>query len=1438
MHKSVESIVYLNSGRFFIFMQKLKLFAITSSVFLFLELFAPFAFAQSFVQPAAQPLARRVQPVLAQARVVSLQAGASSAGAFGAYCRVAEMTPQEVQSLWANTLGFSPNEINFLELGEALKNMQEAGKHRFPPSTQAAVIGTEEVSLSQVAGILGVSEQQAARDLRLKEYCESLKKEDVKPCLDKYFDDKGRVKSTATIPLSTAEKYAQQVGKPKNFVVQQLQKMGLLPGGGLPGLKPEEKPEKCVDLKIAVAGGTPGQNEVSLCDLFKAQKMKPEQCALDNENIQGRVTYYALLDKDLNYCPDNTKQCAEGIYYSSASGDKVDELDSEQHLLGKEITGYLNLGNEGANVIIPSFYEDWIIFSGKWNSIDFWVSTILGVTAFAYSKEVSGELAKAQEKQKTYQELFDKISNKDVQRFQFIQHVSNAKNALDDQIKRIPIGNDIWTANGFTSSTAYEKKLGEVLEKINQDTPAAEVIRLKLLNGETVITSDELKALGITPPPKGNFILDPQHTQVQEVARALDENIKVSNELKASSDQLHDAVAEVQSLGKDLQGLQKLGSYASRRALLGLIVGAGWLGPARYLYSVNNRIFISLKATTPSKDAFVKVYANREVAAKFRDATDMFAVGRFTEALSQYFGSTFTVPAKAFQASKILLVNAPTGTDSKSSTTRISFQDGLKISTDWSGDSYSTNFEDISSFSSEEKFSSLPLKLQNTFPNAVINKQDAGIIYSYILTLAPQFIIARSLSTSVSAPTILGVATFLLVNDVIVSFDPFMYKGQECDKKKLSTYKWEYGAATAAGWLSYLVIPSLSAFKLANLKKISFISKIAKSTAVSRATNLVNTLNLPLAVQWGVGSNALNYASSCADPEYKILAYQKLPEPVKKKASGVAEKLQPITDVLSQLGIGTAAQQAFEKKENPLAKMTEILNFKAGLKDQRGFIQPEALYYIQIEKSAFSTKSGLFDQLARKGCPFVENYQSGDKTARLSATEGVALYDKNGNSLEKFDSDDWKLRALGRLLSQENGRVILPNKLLEANTAGCSGILFNVFYDGRISFGTSCSAFDCLKRELSVLTKRPVGDDLTPFLGSVSTVVTDSGVASISGNEISFTRVSPTSGKVGTEITAPSIEDKNSLKPAQLLGSSLQVESDGRVFLSGPSGSTVSGQEIGFLKTIIGSKGKIEFDAASKHLFLFVYVIAGSSAQAVKDFSLVGTAKNADGSTTPKLSVTEKTGMETGLQQALQQIQGTGGMQSFETKDHIYAFTKDANGNPILRVIDKKTGQATDYRITGEPYRDANGNLVVPTDKGNFVFGFKQGPDGGPWLEAKGPGLEEFLPLLAARGQNGILTFNPTTGAINVYNGQDIPLSPEFAQKGIAFSGDAAGNARGVPQDNFFAPPAPAASQGGGVSPLVLPSWPRELTALIAMLAVLAVSVVLVRLKFSRNQGF
>ncbi|MFH0973807.1 MAG: hypothetical protein V1817_03420, partial [Candidatus Micrarchaeota archaeon] len=300
------------------------------------------------------------------------------------------------------------------------------------------------------------------------------------------------------------------------------------------------------------------------------------------------------------------------------------------------------------------------------------------------------------------------------------------------------------------------------------------------------------------------------------------------------------------------------------------------------------------------------------------------------------------------------------------------------------------------------------------------------------------------------------------------------------------------------------------------------------------------------------------------------------------------------------------------------------------------------------------------------------------------------------------------------------------------------------------------------------------------------------------------------------------------------------VLGNGAVVLDGPPGSTVTGESLGEIRTIIGDRGKLEYDPSTGNLVLFIYVLADELAANIDKIKVTPTENTlADGVTkvpAVKMDTGEKTGLSDDFRNALQSIQGDGGMQSWEDENHLFYLTKDAAGNDVLRVVDKKTGEVTDYKITGDPYLDANGRLVIPTEKGDFKFWFDKDPaTGAPILHAEGPGLQDLAAaLLAARGQNGIMTFNPSTGAISIYNGQDIPLSPEFAKKGISFTGDAQGNTIGIPQENLF-----GSTRGGtsgstttsGNQPFSLPSWPEDAAMAAVMLASVLGLVLVIRRK-------
>ena len=326
--------------------------------------------------------------------------------------------------------------------------------------------------------------------------------------------------------------------------------------------------------------------------------------------------------------------------------------------------------------------------------------------------------------------------------------------------------------------------------------------------------------------------------------------------------------------------------------------------------------------------------------------------------------------------------------------------------------------------------------------------------------------------------------------------------------------------------------------------------------------------------------------------------------------------------------------------------------------------------------------------------------------------------------------------------------------------------------------------------------------------------------------------------KKGSEVSAPSIDDYAALG-TRLEGSKLTVLGNGQVQLDGPPGSTVTGESLGEIRTIIGDRGKIEYDPSTGNIVLFIYVLADELATNINKIDATP-AKNtlSDGTTADaiKMDTGEKTGLSSDFRNALQSIQGSGGMQSWEDANHLFYLTKDANGNDVLRVVDKKTGEVTDYKVTGPITQNPDGSITIPTDKGDFKFSFDKDPaTGAPILHAEGPGLQDLAAaLLAARGQNGIMTFNPSTGAISIYNGQDIPLSPEFAKKGISFTGDAQGNTIGTPQENLFGPTRGGTAGSTGTTSgnqFSLPSWPEDVLMATLMLASVLGLVLVIRRK-------
>ena len=1251
------------------------------------------------------------------------------------------ITDADRQRLWESTIGFTADEIN--DLNPQQNALQEAGTFENPMYLAVAPEGAEKkVDFRSFATLMGVTGEDAMRDLALQ--------------LGVQIDRDNVISNDAEVLISRANLYAENQGKASVFM-NKLAEWGLVEQGATQ--LPAASEPAYSELKISLPGGG---NQIALSDLYKLEAMDPESCLLQ-DRINGRVTYMGLLAKDLTY-GDDGEQIYSGRYESPASGGVDDELNdgSNQHFTGESITGYIDLG-QGSNILIPSFYENWLKTFKTINNIQF---AIGGLTLLTSSMHTKNLIAQQQKVEGNLQ-----------------------------SIQGLDIGRSMESV--FKSEVTLLDDAGDVILDATTGTPITKTF--------STLSMDEVENLYAS----GN----PVAVEYAGVAGVKGQITKFTSQLE-----------EAQTIIGTWSRVKKLASPALTTSI---VLGFTWLGPGRFMFEVNDGLL--LETTSSQNGQYLTVVANRKPAEGFRSATNPFGSGKVQEMMGDFMG--ITAPNKAFEMGKIFIINKAeeeSQTAGSNSVTRLgSFGANWQVFTNWEGPSSSMNFEDLRNLKSDEKYTSMGFITNDILPEATINQAVKGEAYKYLTALALPFIASRSVSTAFG--NLLGVATMLKGFEIGMSIDEDFGEGVVCEKKTLDELKAWYIGVTAAGEAIDIALtfggPALAAKAAASSSSSMLYKMFARSISTKVFTkrtivDLFHILNPIVAAQMYAGNRAMQYVSSCKDSQYKILAYSDLSEgEIGESTSGTEQLLESIDDLSSQLGIGSAAQSSFEPQTSvsQLEQLKDTLSFKAVLQDQFGAVSPEEIYYLQIEESAWSVQGGLFDQLEGQGCAFNENY-AGDGLNFNLGEDGITVYNEDG-SVRLSLNDYWnKVRALGRMRSQENARVILPNKIID-HSLDCPGPFIEIDYRANAVLKGSCGD-DCLKTAISMVTGREASNDLSDAIGTISSVDTDKGVASFAGDTIRFIVLYPDEDELfGEEVTAPGVEQLGLASRQELQASKLSISvGENGVVSAELSGSGQPKRGIGSVKTIIGDKGKIEF--SNGKMLLFVYSLAGTSAQNIRDL----TSSLQDGEM--NLGVQAKTGAEESgeeLNAALDAIQGEGGMDVLETDDHIYYFDGEN-----LRVIDKNTGEATDYAITGREDL-GNGQYAFDTDQGQFRFGFDM-ENGQPMLSAEGPnGLNEVLALLAARGDDGILTFNPSTGAINVYNGQDIPLSPEFASKGISFMGDENGRTRGVPANNPFTAnwDTGGTSNRGGLN---LPSWPEN-----QLLVALMVSVVLIGVAFVRR---
>ena len=78
-------------------------------------------------------------------------------------------------------------------------------------------------------------------------------------------------------------------------------------------------------------------------------------------------------------------------------------------------------------------------------------------------------------------------------------------------------------------------------------------------------------------------------------------------------------------------------------------------------------------------------------------------------------------------------------------------------------------------------------------------------------------------------------------------------------------------------------------------------------------------------------------------------------------------------------------------------------------------------------------------------------------------------------------------------------------------------------------------------------------------------------------------------------------------------------------------------------------------------------------------------------------------------------------LNQFETANKKYYFTTDPSGQQVLNVLDKKTGEVTQLKVSN--LREENGKIIADTDKGPINIAVSTDKSGQPIIPVNGAGI-------------------------------------------------------------------------------------------------------------------
>ena len=859
-------------------------------------------------------------------------------------------------------------------------------------------------------------------------------------------------------------------------------------------------------------------------------------------------------------------------------------------------------------------------------------------------------------------------------------------------------------------------------------------------------------------------------------------------------------------------------SYKIRvvKSIFNNIYGMFWLGPVQSILSLAPVHDVEIDSEAPN-GAYVRLYVNKDrkgISGISSEALELFRGMHLGFVITDTFLKDIVGKnPKLLEVGNLFLINSATymQPDAITSTTSIrKYGKGLEISTNWQGGSEVVAFEDPKSWKKDT--TSLPLQTNKVSMGAVVNTDEKSL--KQILAMG-RYTSALLFATYGGAGALQAIKTMKTSKSAIVYTYalPFMFellpsflylhnfkyytqsKVQEpCDVKKLRMYEIEYAGAVIVEQgmdLIQTMAPQAILFGIPLSALDIYVMALGEGT---RSTVLMD---------------ADNYLGNCQDESYKILTQQTVQvsgaagviEDLKKQFSDVGDviKNSSVFDVIK--GVGSDVEKVAQ---------TEILHLKAGVENQVAHHYMSDLTYFHV----LNANIDWFNTYSNKGC-FRIIYDGND--SYIEQTRGGVYYiDKTtGKKVLIATADQSKMAKM----MEGFAMTILPTRILKTDRFD-----FNVKKVGQNMFIYVTNS--CMNDYIKKITNQNLSlSGIAELIGPIRSIYTDVGKIAIDndgkirlqyidGGEIVMTgNIGIKGGIVRVIGTGKYLESK-----AQKITDALSVDPI-------ETKKEIKNPEFGKLVTLITSNARLE-NTDQGYVFA-IYASGSDMGSNIDNIRLTPSTKN-DPVCGPVMGFKAELAGLTTLANPISAIQsakeGGQGLQVFETENYIYQLTVDAKCNQIFRLYNKATGQWQTFNVTGAMKQTENG-VILPTDKGDVKINLNQ-HEGQPIININGPGFSEKNPFLFARGPGGMWAYDPSTGMWYAYNGQGIPLDPNFAKRGMSFDGRN-GGIYGVPGSNVLAPFLGAGRSGVPSPFLALPTQENKwdnigLLAIIGAMAVVA----------------